>query len=219
MGVTGEVVVEGEKETDLTPPPAPPPASNPPATISSPMLNKYGLLRALQKDLAQGSVWEQIIAFDISFYFTFVYSIQDAIHVTGTNLAYRTFQINRPVLHLDNTIASGSDFQDAFVETAGLGLMIAGGLVGRVAKVAQGSRWVYGGFKTSTKWANQLAKRGWTEKQITEAITKGKSFKAINNVNHAHPATRYVHPKTGRSVVIDDITNELLHVGGSGFKY
>ena len=84
---------------------------------------------------------------------------------------------------------------------------------------AKGGKWVFGGFKSSTKWANQLAKRGWTEKQIGEAINKGKSFNAINNVNKANGATRFVHPKTGQSVVIDDVTKELLHVGGPGFKY
>ena len=80
-------------------------------------------------------------------------------------------------------------------------------------------KWVYGNFKSSTKWANQLAKRGWTEKQIGEAISKGTSFNAINNVNKVNGATRFVHPKTGQSVVIDNVTKELLHVGGPGFKY
>lgn len=86
-------------------------------------------------------------------------------------------------------------------------------------KASKTSNWMYGGFKSSTKWGNQLAKRGWTEKQITEAISKGKSFNAVNDVNKANTATRYVHPQTGQSVVIDDVTKELLHVGGPGFKY
>ncbi len=88
-----------------------------------------------------------------------------------------------------------------------------------VLEAAKSSKWVYGSFKSSTKWTNQLAKRGWTEKQITEAISRGKSFNAVNNVNKANGATRFVHPKTGQSVVIDDVTKELLHVGGPGFKY
>ena len=57
------------------------------------------------------------------------------------------------------------------------------------------------------------------ENLVTEAITTGRRFKAINNINKTNPATRYVHPKTGQSVVIDDITKELLNVGGPGFKY
>jgi len=82
-----------------------------------------------------------------------------------------------------------------------------------------GGSWVYGAFKTEAKWAGQLSKRGWTAEQITEAVTKGKSFDAVNKVNKANSATRYVHPTTGQSVVIDNVTKELLHVGGPGFKY
>ena len=82
-----------------------------------------------------------------------------------------------------------------------------------------GSSWVYGAFKTEAKWASQFSKRGWTAEQVTEAVTKGKSFEAVNMVNKANGATRYVHPTTGQSVVIDNVTKELLHVGGPGFKY
>lgn len=77
---------------------------------------------------------------------------------------------------------------------------------------------MYGCFKSSKKWVNQLVNRGWTEKQITETITKGKRFPAVNNVNKANSATRYVHPKTGKSIVVDDVTKELLHIGKSGYK-
>ena len=82
-----------------------------------------------------------------------------------------------------------------------------------------GSSWVYVAFKTEAKWVGQLSKRGWTAEQITEAVTKGKSFDAVNMVNKANSATRYVHPTTGQFVVIDNVTKELLHVGGPGFKY
>lgn len=79
--------------------------------------------------------------------------------------------------------------------------------------------WIYGSFKTAQKWVNQLVARGWTEKQITEAILYGKQFDALNLVNKGNKATRYVHPVTGQSVVIDNVTNALLHIGGIGFKY
>ncbi len=91
--------------------------------------------------------------------------------------------------------------------------------VREVVAAKEGSSWVYGAFKTEAKWAGQLSKRGWTAEQITEAVTKGKNFDAVNMVNKANSATRYVHPTTGQSVVIDNVTKELLHVGGSGFKY
>jgi hypothetical protein len=29
----------------------------------------------------------------------------------------------------------------------------------------------------------------------------------------------YLHPETGRSVVVDDVTREVIHVGGDAFKY
>ena len=36
-------------------------------------------------------------------------------------------------------------------------------------------------------------------------------------MNPGNSATRYVHPETGRSVVLDDVTREVIHVGGEGF--
>jgi len=64
-----------------------------------------------------------------------------------------------------------------------------------------------------------MEKRGWTAEQIAEAIGKGQRFGAENLVNKANSASRYVHPATKRSVVIDDVTREVLHVGGDGFRY
>lgn len=61
--------------------------------------------------------------------------------------------------------------------------------------------------------------RGWTPDQITEAVEHGQQFPAVNNVNPANGATRYVHPTTGRSVVVDQVTGEVIHVGGDGFVY
>jgi hypothetical protein len=58
-----------------------------------------------------------------------------------------------------------------------------------------------------------------TPEPHTEAMQKGKTFSAENLVNKGNTATRYVHPETGRSVVIDDVTKEVIHVGGDGFKY
>jgi predicted RNA binding protein YcfA (HicA-like mRNA interferase family) len=61
----------------------------------------------------------------------------------------------------------------------------------------------------------QMARRGWTEAQIVEALqTLGIPARGKKG-----PATRYVHPRTGRSVVVDDATGEVFHVGGDGFEY
>jgi hypothetical protein len=58
----------------------------------------------------------------------------------------------------------------------------ARGLLGKFLKVETageaGSSWIYGAFKTENKWASQFSKRSWTAEQVTEAVTKGKSFEA-----------------------------------------
>ncbi|RLC19093.1 MAG: hypothetical protein DRI57_07595 [Deltaproteobacteria bacterium] len=64
-----------------------------------------------------------------------------------------------------------------------------------------------------------MRKRGWSSEQIEEAIDRGEKFKTENMINRENPATRHVHPETGKSVVIDDITGEIIHVGGKNFKY
>jgi hypothetical protein len=70
-------------------------------------------------------------------------------------------------------------------------------------------------FANEGKLRNQLAKRGWTEAKIEEALrTRGLYARGKRG-----PATRYVHPTTGRSVVVDDATGEVFHVGGDGFEY
>jgi RHS repeat-associated protein len=79
--------------------------------------------------------------------------------------------------------------------------------------------WRLGSNHTAQQWANRMAQRGWTRQQISEAIENGQQIPAVNNVNPGNAATRYVHPTTGRSVVVDNVTNEVIHVGGDGFVY
>jgi hypothetical protein len=79
--------------------------------------------------------------------------------------------------------------------------------------------WTFGGNHSAEQWDSKMHSRGWTPEQITEAIHAGAMFPAVNLVNPAHSATRYVHPTTGRSVVVDDVTAEVIHVGGDGFVY
>ena len=63
-----------------------------------------------------------------------------------------------------------------------------------------------------------MGPRGWTEQQIGEALKSGQQIPAINKAT-GNAAIRYVHPQTGQSVVVDTVTNEVIHVGGPGFKY
>jgi len=64
-----------------------------------------------------------------------------------------------------------------------------------------------------------MSVRGWTGNTIQEALSLGEKYPAVNKINQANSATRYVHPTTGQSVVVDDITNEIIHLGGPGYKY
>jgi RHS repeat-associated protein len=88
-----------------------------------------------------------------------------------------------------------------------------------LARAGARASWKFGSLKTLAKWEGQMARRGWTRQQITQALTRGERLSAQNWVNKANTASRYVHPETGRSVVVDDVTKEVLHVGGDGFVY
>jgi RHS repeat-associated protein len=80
-------------------------------------------------------------------------------------------------------------------------------------------KWKMPAQKGASKLQRQMQQRGWTPQDITDAIEKGQSYPAPNNVKPANSATRYVNPTTGQSVVTDNNTGEVLHVGGPGFKY
>jgi hypothetical protein len=75
------------------------------------------------------------------------------------------------------------------------------------------------GQKSSQTWQNQMTKRGWTPESIEDAIKNGQQYPAPNNVNPGNGATRYVSPKSGQSVIIDNVTGGIIHVGGPGFDY
>ena len=64
-----------------------------------------------------------------------------------------------------------------------------------------------------------MAKRGWTLDQIREAVITGESFPAVDLTAGRAPATRFVHPNTGKSVVVNDRTGCVIHVGDVGFEY
>lgn len=67
----------------------------------------------------------------------------------------------------------------------------------------------------SSKIATQMKTRGWTDQQVREALmTEG-----IPTIGKQGPATRFVHPITGQSIVKDNTTGEIFHVGGPGYVY
>lgn len=79
--------------------------------------------------------------------------------------------------------------------------------------------WRLGDNHSAEQWKKKMESRGWTEEEIDTSIHNGLHLPARNNVNPGHAASRYVHPTTGRSVVLDDVTSEVIHLGGDGFVY
>ena len=86
------------------------------------------------------------------------------------------------------------------------------------AKITQ-IPWILGRGHTALQWANRMSRGNWTSRRIDEALRYGRRFSAPNNLNPGNPATRYVHPGTGQSVVVDNVTREVIHLGGPGFRY
>jgi Colicin E5 ribonuclease domain len=74
------------------------------------------------------------------------------------------------------------------------------------------------GFKLNAKALRRMQRRGWTPEQIDEAVKSGNRIDAQNKAN-GNPATRYVNPTTGKSVVIDNVTNSVIQVGRDDFDY
>ena len=70
-------------------------------------------------------------------------------------------------------------------------------------------------FANEAKIRKQMKARGWTEDETREAL----QTKPVPARGKRGPASRHVHPVTGKSVVVDDATGEIFHVGGEGFKY
>ena len=73
------------------------------------------------------------------------------------------------------------------------------------------------GYKLPPKIQRGMEKRGWTVEQIDKAVKLGNRIDAKNKENGGR-ATRYVNPDTGKSVVIDNTTNEVIHVGEERFR-
>ena len=74
------------------------------------------------------------------------------------------------------------------------------------------------GFTYGRKIQRQMSRRGFTPDQIDEAVAAGDRVSAVNRATGG-PATRYINPSTGQSVIIDDTTHEVIHVGGPGFEF
>jgi hypothetical protein len=70
-------------------------------------------------------------------------------------------------------------------------------------------------FGNEKKIRSQMKQRDWTEEDIRDAFeTEG-----IPAVGQNGAATRYVNPKNGKSVVVENATGEIFHIGKPGYFY
>jgi len=63
-----------------------------------------------------------------------------------------------------------------------------------------------------------MQNRRWSKEEITEAFEHGQAFPQVN-LRNGNPANRYVNPTTGKSVIIDNVTGEVIQVGDVNFSY
>ena len=70
-------------------------------------------------------------------------------------------------------------------------------------------------FSNEKKLRQQMGRRGWDEQQIREAL----ATQPIPTTGKRGPALRYLHPSSGKSIVVDAASGEIFHVGGEGFLY
>ena len=64
-----------------------------------------------------------------------------------------------------------------------------------------------------------IVKRGWTPIEIRQAYDMGAAIPAVGMTANSTAATRFVHPVTGKSVIINNTSGRVIHVGGEDFQY
>ncbi len=69
----------------------------------------------------------------------------------------------------------------------------------------------------SNKIVRQMASRGWTTQVILETFQNGKAYNVVNKATGG-AATEYVNPASGKFVVVDNATKQVLQVSGPGFS-
>jgi hypothetical protein len=94
----------------------------------------------------------------------------------------------------------------------GLGRVAAWGidaaLAARAAKAAEEAVDIN---NLSNKIVRQMTSRGWTKQEILDTVREGDAYSVTNKATGG-PATEYVSRSTGKFVVIDDNTGQVLQV-------
>jgi hypothetical protein len=63
-----------------------------------------------------------------------------------------------------------------------------------------------------------MGPRGWTLNDVIETLNSPEKYQAMDyRTTPYQPATRYVNPSTGKFIVVNDETGELVQVSGEDF--
>ena len=96
---------------------------------------------------------------------------------------------------------------------------LAGGLaghgIGLAVEALRGSEAAVDLANISNKILRQMISRNWTTKEIADVVERGVAHEAINKATGG-AATEFVDAATGRFVVVDNSTKQVIQVSGSG---
>jgi RHS repeat-associated protein len=112
-----------------------------------------------------------------------------------------------------------------FMKQAAIGAAagVAGRLIGAgieallAARAARAAAAAVDVANLSNKIVRQMASRGWTAQEIVDTVQNGKAYSVLNKATGG-AATEYVNPASGKFVVVDSATKQVLQVSGPGFS-
>jgi hypothetical protein len=70
----------------------------------------------------------------------------------------------------------------------------------------------------SPKIQNQMTTRGWTKAEIQQTYETGVRTKVVDKTAGGQPATQYLDKATGKFIVVNDATGNVIQVSGPGFR-
>jgi RHS repeat-associated protein len=97
-----------------------------------------------------------------------------------------------------------------------VGLGVEAILAKRAAQAAEVAKAAVDVDNLSNKIVRQMLRRGWTKQEILDTVQNGKAYDVPNKATGG-PATEYVNPSTGKFVVVDSATKQVIQVSGPGF--
>lgn len=73
------------------------------------------------------------------------------------------------------------------------------------------------GLKYSPKIVKQMANRGWTQGEVERVVATGEQTTVVDRTAGSTPATQYLDRASGKFVVINNATGNVVQVSGPGF--